>query len=107
MNKMNIKLFADGEDKEGIMEMYENPIIDGFTTNPTLMKLAGIKDYIEFAQFLSQLYPIRLFPNLQRRLTLMDIQDSHNQKGILPNTNFLNYENHIQTDLLIVEKIFH
>tara|TARA_B100000519_G_C14260974_1_gene447963 strand:- start:17294 stop:18001 length:708 start_codon:yes stop_codon:yes gene_type:complete len=50
MNKMNIKLFADGADKEGIMEMYENPIIDGFTTNPTLMKLAGIKDYIEFAK---------------------------------------------------------
>lgn len=47
---MNIKLFADGADKEGIMEMYENPIIDGFTTNPTLMKLAGIKDYIEFAK---------------------------------------------------------
>ena len=50
MNKMNIKLFADGADKEGIMEMYENPRIDGFTTNPTLMKLAGIKDYIEFAK---------------------------------------------------------
>jgi len=50
MNKMNIKLFADGADKDGILEMNRNPFIDGFTTNPTLMKLAGVKDYVAFAK---------------------------------------------------------
>ena len=46
---MSVKLFADGADKAGILEMYENPKISGFTTNPTLMKAAGVKNYKEFA----------------------------------------------------------
>jgi len=46
---LKVKLFADGADKAGILEMYENPKISGFTTNPTLMKAAGIKNYKEFA----------------------------------------------------------
>jgi transaldolase len=46
----NIKLFADGADKAGIMEMYQNPRIAGFTTNPTLMRKAGITDYVAFAK---------------------------------------------------------
>ena len=45
-----IKLFADGADKQGILEMYKNPSIDGFTTNPTLMRKAGITDYVTFAK---------------------------------------------------------
>ena len=45
-----IKLFADGADKQGILEMYNNPSIDGFTTNPTLMRKAGITDYVKFAK---------------------------------------------------------
>ena len=44
------KLFADGADKQGILEMYKNPRIDGFTTNPTLMRKAGITDYVTFAK---------------------------------------------------------
>ena len=47
--ELNVKLFADGADKDGMLEMYANPIISGFTTNPTLMKAAGIKDYKSFA----------------------------------------------------------
>jgi len=47
---MNVKLFADGADKVGIMEMYKNPQVDGFTTNPSLMRKAGIKDYVSFAK---------------------------------------------------------
>lgn len=47
---LKVKLFADGADKKGIVEMYENPLISGFTTNPTLMKSAGIKDYKEFSK---------------------------------------------------------
>ena len=50
MKKMNIKLFADGADKNGMLEMYKNPYIAGFTTNPTLMKMAGITDYVSFSK---------------------------------------------------------
>ena len=53
----NIKLFADGADKVGIMEMYQNPRIDGFTTNPTLMRKAGIADYVAFAKDLLREIP--------------------------------------------------
>jgi transaldolase len=45
-----IKLFADGADKAGMLEMYRNPWIKGFTTNPTLMRKAGVKDYCAFAK---------------------------------------------------------
>ena len=48
--ELNIKLFADGADKDGMLEMYNNPLISGFTTNPTLMRAAGIKDYKSFAK---------------------------------------------------------
>jgi len=50
MKKMNVKLFADGADKNGMLEMYKNPYINGFTTNPTLMKIAGITDYVSFSK---------------------------------------------------------
>ena len=45
-----IKLFADGADKQGILDMYKNPRINGFTTNPTLMRKVGITDYVTFAK---------------------------------------------------------
>ena len=47
--ELKVKLFADGADKADMLEMYNNPLISGFTTNPTLMKTAGIKDYKSFA----------------------------------------------------------
>jgi len=47
--KLKVKLFADGANKDGMLEMYKDPLISGFTTNPTLMKAAGIKDYKSFA----------------------------------------------------------
>ena len=47
---LNVKLFADGADKDGMLEMYANALISGFTTNPTLMKVAGVVDYKSFAQ---------------------------------------------------------
>lgn len=47
---LKVKLFADGAEKAGMVEMYNNPLISGFTTNPTLMKKAGIKDYKTFAK---------------------------------------------------------
>jgi len=48
--ELKVKLFADGADKEGMLEMYDNSLISGFTTNPTLMKAAGITDYRAFAK---------------------------------------------------------
>jgi transaldolase len=47
---LRVKLFADGADKAGMLEMYRKPIIKGFTTNPTLMRKAGISDYRAFAR---------------------------------------------------------
>lgn len=47
---LNIKIFADGADIDGILEMYANPMIKGFTTNPTLMRQVGIEDYEAFGR---------------------------------------------------------
>ena len=44
-----IDIYADGADYEGILELAKNPLIKGFTTNPTLMKQAGITNYELFA----------------------------------------------------------
>ena len=45
-----IKIFADGADLESILELNKNPLIKGFTTNPTLMKKAGVVNYKAFAK---------------------------------------------------------
>ena len=47
---LQIKVFADGADMRGILDMYANPDIQGFTTNPTLMRQAGVEDYEAFAR---------------------------------------------------------
>lgn len=47
---LRVKLFADGADRAGILRMYANPMIRGFTTNPTLMRHAGVTDYEAFAK---------------------------------------------------------
>lgn len=49
ISNLKIKLFSDGADKKGMLEMYHNPAIKGFTTNPTLMRKAGVTDYKAFA----------------------------------------------------------
>ena len=46
---LNIKIFADGADKAGMLKLYRDPLIRGFTTNPTLMRKAGVSDYRSFA----------------------------------------------------------
>ena len=46
---LKVKLFADGADKAAMLGLYRNPLIKGFTTNPTLMRKAGISDYQAFA----------------------------------------------------------
>lgn len=45
-----IKIFADGADIDGMREEYKKGYVSGFTTNPTLMKKAGVKDYESFAK---------------------------------------------------------
>jgi transaldolase len=57
--ELKIKIFADGADKAGMLEMYEQPLIKGFTTNPTLMRKAGISDYQAFALDILQAIPDR------------------------------------------------
>lgn len=47
---LKVKIFADGADKAGMLEMAAKPFIKGLTTNPTLMRKAGIVDYKAFAQ---------------------------------------------------------
>jgi len=49
LTDLKIKLFADGANKAAMLDLYENPCIRGFTTNPTLMRKAGISDYRVFA----------------------------------------------------------
>lgn len=48
LDGLTIKLFADGADKEEMLGLYQNPLIKGFTTNPSLMKKAGVYDYRSF-----------------------------------------------------------
>ena len=47
---LNVKIFADGADLDGILALADDPRISGFTTNPTLMWKAGLTDYRSFAQ---------------------------------------------------------
>jgi transaldolase len=47
---LKVKIFADGADKVGMLEMHAKPFIKGLTTNPTLMKKAGITDYRAFCK---------------------------------------------------------
>lgn len=54
LQQLTVKLFADGADKAGILSLNANPLIQGLTTNPTLMRKAGIKDYEAFARDILQ-----------------------------------------------------
>jgi transaldolase len=56
---LRVKLFADGADKAGMLEMSRNPLVKGFTTNPTLMRKAGVTDYQAFAQDIVAAIPDR------------------------------------------------
>ena len=50
VEELKVKIFADGADKAGMLEMYSKPFVKGLTTNPTLMKKAGITDYRAFCK---------------------------------------------------------
>jgi transaldolase len=59
LGDLKVKLFADGADRAGILRMYANPLIRGFTTNPTLMRQAGVTDYEAFAKDILSAVPDR------------------------------------------------
>jgi transaldolase len=61
IGKMKTKIFADGADREGILALYKKPYIKGFTTNPTLMRKAGISNYAQFALDILKEIPDRPF----------------------------------------------
>ena len=59
VEELTVKIFADGADKAGMLEMYAKPYIKGFTTNPTLMHKAGLTDYRAFARDILEAIPDR------------------------------------------------
>ena len=59
LDNLKVKIYADGADRDGMLEMYAKSYIQGFTTNPTLMKKAGITDYKAFAHEILQAIPDR------------------------------------------------
>ena len=61
ITSFRVKIFADGADRSSILELADNPWIRGFTTNPTLMRKAGITDYESFGRSLARAIPERPF----------------------------------------------
>ena len=58
-SKLRVKLFADGADLDGMREMAQKSWVSGFTTNPTLMRKAGVNDYERFAKQVLDVIPDR------------------------------------------------
>ena len=61
VSMLQVKIFADGADRESILALAQNPLIKGFTTNPTLMRKAGVKNYESFCRDLVNSIPGRPF----------------------------------------------
>lgn len=59
IGSLKVKIYADGANLDGMKEMYRNPLIKGFTTNPTLMRAAGVTDYEVFARQVLEAIPDR------------------------------------------------
>ena len=57
LQDLNIKIFADGADLEDMLSVYHKGVVRGFTTNPSLMKKAGVKDYKAYARDVLQRIP--------------------------------------------------
>jgi transaldolase len=77
---LRVKIFADGADKAAMMALYAQPWIRGFTTNPTLMRKAGVADYAAFARDILAAIPDRPislevfadeFPEMERQARLI------------------------------------
>jgi transaldolase len=96
LEKLPIRIFADGADLEGIIDLYRKPFIKGLTTNPTLMRKVGITDYEVFARSVLESVtdkPISFevfsdeFPEMRRQaLKIRDWQDNVYVKIPITNT---------------------
>ena len=96
LEKLPIKIFADGADLEGIIDLYRKPFIQGLTTNPTLMRKVGVSDYEVFARSVLESVtdkPISFevfsdeFPEMRRQaLKIRDWQDNVYVKIPITNT---------------------
>lgn len=96
LEKLPIKIFADGADLEGIKDLYQKPFIHGLTTNPTLMRKVGVSDYETFARSVLEHVtdkPISFevfsdeFPEMRRQaLKIRDWQDNVYVKIPITNT---------------------
>jgi transaldolase len=96
LEKLPIKIFADGADLEGIIDLYRKPYIKGLTTNPTLMRKVGVTDYEAFARSVLETVtekPISFevfsdeFPEMRRQaLKIRDWQDNVYIKIPITNT---------------------
>lgn len=56
-SQLKVKIFADGAGRDTMLELLKNPLVQGFTTNPSLMKSAGVKDYVGFCKEILQQIP--------------------------------------------------
>jgi transaldolase len=72
LKDLRVKLFADGADKKGMLDLNANPLIKGLTTNPTLMRKAGITDFEAFAKDILQHIT-------QKPVSLEVFSDDHNE----------------------------
>ena len=80
MKKFNIKIFSDGANVKEIVSMDQDDTVDGFTTNPTLMARAGVKDYLSFArEVLSQVKK----KSISFEVFSDDLEEMYNQALIL------------------------
>lgn len=59
LKDLKVKIFADGADKKGMLELNANPLIQGMTTNPTLMRKAGLSNYEAFARDVLQTITVK------------------------------------------------
>ena len=59
VSELKVQIFADGADQASMLELYRQPYIKGFTTNPTLMRKAGVTDYERFAREILRSIPDR------------------------------------------------
>lgn len=59
LSDLKVRIYADGADRAGMLELYQNSLIQGFTTNPTLMRKEGVSDYRAFAREIISAIPDR------------------------------------------------
>ncbi len=59
LKDLQVKIFADGADKAGMLKLNADPLIQGLTTNPSLMRKAGLTDFEAFARDILQTITVK------------------------------------------------